>query len=188
MTPQDRTSHYLQGQFLVATPYLSDPQFHGGVIYLCDHNESGALGVMINRPLDISLGEILEQLDMDGAELEEPVFDGGPVQPERGFVLHPPGRAWVNTAAVVEGVMLTTSRDILQAIGEEVGPERFRVALGYAGWSEGQLENELASNAWLTCPATPDLLFETDWSQLYAAVLQRLGIKLDQLSESVGHA
>lgn len=188
MTTPDRTPQYLQGHFLVATPYLGDPQFHGGVIYLCDHNKDGALGVMVNRPLDISLGEILEQLDMDGAELEEPVFDGGPVQPERGFVLHPPGRAWANTTAVEEGIMLTTSRDILQAIGEDAGPERFRVTLGYAGWGEGQLESELASNAWLTCPATPDLLFDTDWSQLYSAVLRRLGINLNQLSESVGHA
>ncbi|MDX1635561.1 MAG: YqgE/AlgH family protein [Marinobacter sp.] len=188
MTAQTRAAHYLRGQFLLATPFLEDPRFHGGVIYLCEHNEDGALGVMINRPLDISLGEILEQLDMDGAELEEPVFEGGPVQPERGFVLHPPGRTWVNTAAVADGVMLTTSRDILQAIGEDAGPEHFRVALGYAGWGEGQLEGELASNAWLTCPATPDLLFKTEWSQLHGAVLRRLGINLNQLSETVGHA
>ncbi len=188
MSSPDRSPHYLQGQFLVATPYLGDPRFHGGVVYLCDHNEDGALGVMINRPLDISLGEILEQLDMDGGELDQPVFGGGPVQPERGFVLHPQGSSWLNTAVVTGEVMLTTSRDILQAIGEGEGPERYRVALGYAGWGEGQLEDELAGNAWLTCPATPDLLFDTDWPDLYAAILRRLGINLNQLSESVGHA
>lgn len=187
MTTRDRTPQSLQGHFLVATPYLGDPRFHGGVIYLCEHNGDGALGVMVNRPLDISLGEILEQLDMDGGELEEPVFGGGPVQPERGFVLHQPGRQWVNTVAVAEGIRLTTSRDILQAIGEGEGPGQFRVALGYAGWGEGQLEEELAGNAWLTCPAGPELLFHTDWSQLYSAVLRRLGISLNQLSERVGH-
>lgn len=185
---ENDTSQSLRGHFLIATPYLGDPQFQGGVIYLCEHSGDGALGLMVNRPLDVSLGDILEQLDMDGDGLSDPVYSGGPVQIERGFVLHDPSARWQNTAAVGDGIQLTTSRDILTAIAAGEGPGHFLVMLGYAGWGEGQLETELASNAWLTCPATPDLLFDTPWSQRYGAVLKRIGVDLNQLSESVGHA
>ncbi|MBS3804297.1 MAG: YqgE/AlgH family protein [Oleiphilaceae bacterium] len=178
----------LKGYFLLASPYLADPRFHGGVVFLCDHNEGGALGVIINRPLDIHLGEILEQLDLDGGELDEPVYSGGPVQPERGFVFHGPSTSWLNTTAVSEDVMLTTSRDILGAIGLDEGPSRYLVALGYAGWSEGQLEAELASSDWLACPGSAELLFETEASHRYQAILKRLGIDLNQLSNAIGHA
>ncbi|MBD3658263.1 MULTISPECIES: YqgE/AlgH family protein [Marinobacter] len=188
MTASRHSPNSLRDHFLVASPYLDDPRFHGGVIYLCEHTEEGALGLLINRPLDIHLGEILEQLDLDGGELDMPVFSGGPVQPERGFVLHGPQTSWQNTAPVSSEVMLTTSRDILAAIGADNGPEEFRVALGYSGWGEGQLEDELASNAWLTCPATTDILFRTPWQDCYGAVLALMGIDLNQLSESVGHA
>ncbi|MEC7433141.1 MAG: YqgE/AlgH family protein, partial [Pseudomonadota bacterium] len=133
-------------------------------------------------------GEILEQLDMHGGELDLPVYTGGPVQPERGFVLHSPGRQWKNTARVTDGVFLTTSRDILESIGRDEGPESFLVALGYSGWGEGQLEEELGSNAWLTCPASTDILFRTPADQRYQAVLRLMGIDLNQLSDSVGHA
>lgn len=184
----NETGQSLRGYFLIATPYLGDPRFQGGVIYLCEHSEDGALGLMVNRPLEVSLGDILSQLDMDSEDITDPVFSGGPVQMERGFVLHDPSVGWQNTAAVEDGVQLTTSRDILTAIAAGAGPDHYLVMLGYSGWGEGQLESELASNAWLTCPATPDLLFETPWALRYGAVLKRIGVDLNQLSESVGHA
>jgi len=188
MTASKHSPNSLRHHFLVASPYLADPRFHGSVIYLCEHSDEGALGLMINQPLDIHLGEILEQLDMHGGELDLPVFSGGPVEPERGFVLHPPGTSWQNTAEVTDDVLLTTSRDVLAGIGQNRGPEEFLVALGYAGWSEGQLEEELNSNSWLTCPATTDILFRTPWEDRYKAVLKLIGIDLNQLSESIGHA
>lgn len=188
MTASKHSPNSLRHHFLVASPYLDDPRFHGAVIYLCEHSDDGALGLMINHPLDIHLGEILEQLDMEGGELDLPVFSGGPVQPERGFVLHSPGTTWHNTAQVTNDVMLTTSRDILEGIGCDEGPEAFLVALGYAGWGEGQLESELGSNSWLTCPANTDILFRTPWDKRYEAVLKLIGIDLNQLSESIGHA
>lgn len=188
MTASRHSPNSLRDHFLIASPYLQDPRFHGCVVYLCEHSEEGALGLMVNRPLDIQLGEILEQLDMDGEELDWPVYSGGPVQPERGFVLHSPASTWQTTASVSERVMLTTSKDILAAIGAGEGPDDYLVALGYAGWGEGQLEEELASNSWLTCPADPTILFHTSWEERYAAVLARIGIDLNQLSESIGHA
>ncbi|PCM43943.1 YqgE/AlgH family protein [Marinobacter sp. ANT_B65] len=179
----------LRHHFLVASPYLEDPRFHGAVIYICEHSSDGALGLMINQPLDIHLGEILEQLDLQGGELDLPVFSGGPVETERGFVLHSPGDAsWQNTAQISDDVMLTTSRDILAGIGHNEGPDAFLMALGYSGWGEGQLEEELGSNAWLTCPATTDILFRTPWAERYSAVLRLIGVDLNQLSETVGHA
>lgn len=193
-TESATTSHrqgqgqHLAGHFLVATPYLGDPQFHGGVVYLCEHTDDGALGLLINRPLDVPLGEILEQLDMEGGELDSPVYSGGPVEQERGFVLHTPEHRWQGTEGVTEDVCLTTSRDILASIGADEGPEQFLVALGYAGWVSGQLEAELASNAWLVCPASNDLLFQHHWQERYAAVLARMGIDLNQLSDAIGHA
>lgn len=188
MTASRESPNSLRNQFLVASPYLQDPRFHGAVIYLCEHSDEGALGLMVNQPLDIHLGEILEQLDMEGGELNVPVFSGGPVQPERGFVLHTPERSWQNTAEVTRDIWMTTSRDVLSDIGRGSGPEQYLVCLGYAGWSEGQLEEELASNAWLNCPATPGLLFQTPSSGLYQAVLNAIGVDINQLSESVGHA
>lgn len=188
MTKEAGLPDNLRDHFLVASPYLQDPRFHGAVVYLCEHSDEGALGLTVNRPLDIHLGEILEQLDLDGGELDLPVFSGGPVQPERGFVLHTPDSEWQHTATVSPSVQLTTSRDILEAIGIGEGPETFLVCLGYAGWDSGQLEDELSSNAWLTCPATQELLLGTPWEQRYEAVLRHMGVDLKQLSESVGHA
>ncbi|WP_166266856.1 YqgE/AlgH family protein [Marinobacter caseinilyticus] len=188
MRTTNETPPSLGGHLLIATPYLGDPRFHGAIVFLCDHSEAGALGVMINRPLDISLGEILEQLDMDGGELDCPVYSGGPVEQERGFVLHTPAAQWQTTSEVAAGIRLTTSKDVLTSIGRGEGPSHYLVALGYAGWSEGQLEAELAGNAWLTCPATTDLVFETPCEKRYAAVLAHLGIDLNQLSDSIGHA
>lgn len=188
MTASKESPHSLRNQFLVASPFLEDPRFHGAVIYLCEHSDEGALGLTVNQPLDIQLGEVLEQLDMDGEELDLPVYAGGPVQPERGFVLHSPDARWQSTADVTDQVWLTTSRDVLADIGAGIGPEDYLVCLGYAGWSEGQLEEELSSSAWLTCPATTDILFHTPASERYKAVLTAIGVDINQLSDSVGHA
>ncbi len=188
MTASRQSPNSLRNQFLIASPYLQDPRFHGAVIYLCEHSDEGALGLTINQPLDIQLGEILEQLDMNGDELDVPVYGGGPVQPERGFVLHTPNHQWQSTAEVTDQIWLTTSRDVLSDIGAGEGPEKYLVCLGYAGWSEGQLEEELASNAWLTCPATTEILFDTDYAERYQAVLKAIGVDINQLSEFIGHA
>lgn len=188
MTASKHPEYNLKHHFLVASPWLEDPRFRGSVIYVCEHSDDGALGLVVNDPLDIHLGEILEQLDMRGGELDLPVFCGGPVEPERGFVLHPPKTNWQNTAKVTDDVMLTTSRDILAGIGQGDGPDQFLVALGYSGWGGGQLEDELGSNAWLTCQASTDILFGTPWNERYKAVLQLIGIDLNQLSETIGHA
>ena len=188
MSEHQQPLQNLKDHFLVASPWLGDPNFHGGIVYICDHGDDGTFGLLINQPLDVSLGEILEQLDMDGGHLEVPVFAGGPVQQERGFVLHPPGGDWQSSVAVSDCIQVTTSRDILQAIGNDAGPERYLVALGYAGWSAGQLEEELAGNAWLACTASDVLLFDTPWQDRYKSVLARMGIDPGQLDQSVGHA
>lgn len=188
MTEQEREPGSLRNHFLVASPYLADPRFHGAVVYICDHTREGALGLVVNQPLDVSLGEILDQLDMPGGHLDEPVFGGGPVQPERGFVLHPPATGWQNTAAISDSIQLTTSRDILTAIGADQGPPRFVVVLGYSGWSEGQLEEELSGNAWLSCTADASLLFDTPWQERYEKALRLIGVDMNQLSQSTGHA
>lgn len=178
----------LRNRLLVASPYLQDPGFHGTVIYMCEHSTDGAMGLVINRPLEISVGEVLEQLDMDGVDVTEPVYSGGPVQPERGFVLHRPFGEWQSSMAVTDQLTMTTSRDILQAIGCGEGPSEFLMALGYSGWSEGQLEEELNGSSWLVCPANHDVLFRIDSEQRYAEVLRMMGIDLNQLTDTVGHA
>lgn len=188
MSDTANTTDNFRNHFLVASPWMGDPRFHGAVIYVCEHSAEGALGLTVNQPLDIHLGEILEQLDMHGGELDLPVFAGGPVQTERGFVLHNPGQRWQHTAEVTADIWLTTSRDILADIGAAKGPDEFLVALGYAGWGDGQLEAELGGNTWLTCPASPDLLFRTPWNRRYQAVLASMGIDINQLSETIGHA
>ena len=178
----------LQNHFLVASPYLEDPRFHGALIYLCEHSSEGALGLVINRPMDLTLGDILEQMDLDGAERNDMVFHGGPVQQERGFVLHGSGHRWQHTAEVSADVSLTTSRDILVDLGEGEGPEHYLLALGYSGWGEGQLEDELGGDAWLTCPAEASILFHTRWQDRYNAALKLIGIDLNQLTGGAGHA
>ncbi|TBW54857.1 YqgE/AlgH family protein [Marinobacter halodurans] len=178
----------LRNRLLVASPYLEDPGFHGTVIFMCEHNDEGAMGLVINRPLDISVGEVLEQLDMDGVEITQPVYAGGPVQPERGFILHRPFGEWQSSMAITDQLTMTTSRDILEAIGIGEGPSEFLMALGYSGWSSGQLEEELNTSSWLVCPAHHDLLFRVESDQRYAEVLRTMGIDLNQLTDTVGHA
>ena len=182
---------YLTNQFLIAMPTLADPNFFQTVTYISEHNASGALGLVINRPLDLSLGQLLEHLEIatDRPDLAAlPVYQGGPVQPEQGFVIHSPAGQWGATLHVTEHIGITTSRDILQAVARGEGPQYLLVTLGYAGWGPGQLEQEMADNAWLSTPADSDILFHKPSDQRWAAAAALLGIDLNLLSAHVGHA
>ncbi len=181
----------LRNHFLIAMPALDDPNFFHTVTYICEHNDEGALGIVINRPTDITLGEMLTQLSLD-AELQVDttinVFEGGPVQQENGFLLHTPLGQWNASLPVTEQIALTTSKDILEAIAQGAGPQRFLVALGYAGWGPGQLEEEMAANAWLSGPASAEILFDTPAEQRWQAAAALLGVDLRLLSSESGHA
>lgn len=183
---------YLSGQFLIAMPAMADPNFDRTVTYVCEHNEDGALGIIVNRPTGMSLGEILDQMDLqaaDSALAGQPVLQGGPVQPERGFVIHDDGGAgFSSTLAVPDGLKVTTSRDILVAMAEGHGPPRAVIALGYAGWGAGQLEAEMAANAWLTVPATADIIFSVPFERRWEAAAALLGVNIAALSPEAGHA
>jgi putative transcriptional regulator len=177
--------------FLIAMPNMVDPNFAGTLTYICDHNPDGALGVVVNRPIELNLGTLFEQIGipLDNPALnEQPVYFGGPVQIERGFVLHRPVGAWNSTLNVHDRVGLTTSKDILEACGRREGPGQMMVTLGYAGWSAGQLETEIKQNAWLTVEADPAVIFELPPEQRFAAAMQILGIDLAMLSDEAGHA
>lgn len=182
----------LTNQFLMSMPHLSDDHFTQTLIYVCDHTEQGAMGIVINRPLDMSLKEILNHLEIDCSRLgerREPVFDGGPVSTERGFIIHSPTEEeWSSSYAVTDEVSLSTSLDILESIAAGEGPERFVVALGYAGWSAGQLEEELAANHWLSCPADLDILFNTQADERLKQAAGLLGVDLSLLTSQAGHS
>ena len=183
--------HSLTDHFLIAMPSLKDPNFFHGVTYICEHNAEGALGIMINRPLDIELGEVLGQMKIQ-SELPEvqhmPILLGGPVQCERGFVLHKPLGQWEATLDVTGDIGLTSSRDILEAIARGEGPERCLIALGYAGWAPGQLEQEMTENAWLSVPADERIIFETPYAQRWEAAAALTGVDIKRLSSDIGHA
>lgn len=181
----------LTHHFLIAMPSMTDPHFARSLTYICEHNEQGALGVVVNRPIDMTLRALFEQIEIplrDDARADLPVYFGGPVQVDRGFVLHRPAGAWQSTLSVNRDVGLTTSRDVLQAVGEGKGPDQILVSLGYAGWAPGQLEQELSQNAWLTVPADVDLIFNLPAERRFAAAMDLLGIDLTRLSDDVGHA
>ncbi len=181
----------LRDHFLIAMPNLEDGRFFHSVIYLCEHNDEGAMGLVINRPLDLSLGEILAQMEIEcGRECvaDQPVFLGGPVQCERGFVVHRPHLGWESMLAVSDDIAITSSRDILQAIAAGEGPEETLVALGYAGWGQGQLEQELVDNAWFSVPADRRILFETPVAERWRAAAELGGIDPNLLSGEIGHA
>ena len=185
-----RISDSLRDHLLIATPALSEGFFARTVTYLCEHGESGAMGIVINQPLEVRLGEILEHLEITCADdlTEETVFAGGPVQIDHGFVLHNGSQAWDSSLKVSESVWLTTSRDILKAIGASEGPPQHIVALGYAGWEAGQLEEELAQNSWLTVPADSDILFDTPYPDRLKAAGRKLGFDISLMSGEAGHA
>jgi putative transcriptional regulator len=181
----------LTNQFLIAMPSLADPNFHRTVTFLCAHNSEGAMGIVINRPLSLSLGEIFAHMEipLSGSDVHTMrVCQGGPVQKERGFVIHRPPGSWDAVLPVGEDVAVATSRDILTAIASGEGPEEIVVALGYAGWGAGQLERELGENAWLSVPASTDILFEAPFEKRWEMAVQMLGVDLSRLSGDAGHA
>ncbi len=181
----------LTNQLLIAMPALRDPNFARGVAFLCQHGEDGAMGLMINRLSEYRLGDVLAQMNMhsDLADvIDAPVLIGGPVQPERGFVLHSPAGDWESSFRISDRISVTTSRDILVAIAEGKGPRHAVVTLGYSGWSPGQLEQELCDNHWLTAPANEQVLFETPLDERWEAAAGIVGINLFQLASYAGHA
>ena len=181
----------LTQQFLIAMPAMSDPHFAKTLTFICEHNDQGALGVVVNRPIDLTLHALLEQIEItptSDAAKSILVHYGGPVQMDRGFVLHSPVGTWQSTLAVGDHIGLTTSKDILQAAARGEGPSQMLVTLGYAGWAPGQLEHEMAQNAWLTVEADARILFDTPAERRYDASLKLLGIDLAMLSDAAGHA
>ena len=182
---------FLTNHFLIAMPALEDPNFFHTVTYICEHNTEGALGLVINRPLDMRLTEVLQHMKLQNTSPDagqKAIHLGGPVQQNRGFVLHNPLGDWEATLKVTDRIGITSSNDILKALASESGPETYLVALGYAGWGAGQLEQELADNAWLNGPADPEILFNTADDERWNAAAASLGIDLDLLSSDTGHA
>ena len=181
----------LSNQFLIAMPGLQDPHFSHTVTLICQHNQEGAMGLLINRPTPMNLGDLAAQL---GIELGDPdmtnvpIYHGGPVQPEQGFVLHSPQGEWDSTMEISKDLAMTVSQDIIEAIAHGLGPENFLIALGYAGWGAGQLEDELAANSWLNGPADKHIIFDTSVDERWDTAAKLLGIELSLLSTEVGHA
>ncbi len=181
----------LADHFLIAMPALADPNFARGVTLICQHDQGGAMGLTINRPSDFTFGDVFEQMDLvtDVQGLAgRPVLLGGPVQPDRGFVLHDDPREWGSTLRFGHGLAVSTSRDILEALARGDGPARCLLALGYAGWTAGQLEQELGENAWLTVPASQAIIFDTPLESRWSAAARSLGVDLSLLSDGAGHA
>ena len=198
--PADIPTPHLTHHFLIAMPSLEDSVFERSVVYVCEHSPHGALGLIINKPTDLSLPSLFERIELNfGREdlREMPVFLGGPVQTERGFVLHDPMRGadeaseesgYASTLRIPGGLDMTTSKDVLEALASGVGPRRVLVTLGYASWSEGQLESELADNSWLTVAADAALIFEMPVAQRYDGALGLLGLEAWRLAPQAGHA
>lgn len=187
------TTGYLEDQFLIAMPQLTDPYFANTVTYLWRHNEEGALGIVINKPLQASVADIFAELDIvcsvgEGPFQQEHVLAGGPVERDKGFIIHDAGRNWESSIEVTPDITICTSRTILQDIAQGKGPQNYLVALGCAGWEAGQLEQEISENAWLTAPANADLLFSRDYATKADAAAALLGIDLQQISPEAGHS
>ena len=191
----------LTNHFLIAMPGLQDMAFARSVVYLCEHSERGALGLIINKPTDINLQKLFDKVEMSlgRADLvQQPVMQGGPVQTERGFVLHDPlvwgedgtekEAVYASTLAIPGGLEMTTSKDVLEALAEGAGPRRLLITLGYSAWGEGQLESEIAENAWLTVGADQSVIFETPIHERYDRALALLGVQAWMLSPEAGHA
>lgn len=185
------TSTSLANQLLVALPSLADPNFARAVALICQYDEDGAMGVVVNRPSEFTLGDVFEQMgiETDDAELSaQPVLAGGPVHAERGFVLHDGEKEWDSSLVIGEGLYVTTSRDVLEAMARGEGPARSTVALGCAGWGAGQLEYELTENSWLTVPADAELLFATPLEARWQAAAGRIGVDMTRVADYSGNA
>ncbi|HDZ56870.1 MAG TPA: YqgE/AlgH family protein [Pseudomonas xinjiangensis] len=185
------TPTYLTHHFLIAMPHIADPRFVHSLIYLCDHTDQGAMGLVVNQLSGLSMSDILEQtspeLDVPADIAERPVYNGGPMQTERGFVLHCGQHQW-EASLDLGPLQLTTSRDILFDMARGLGPEESLVALGYASWDPGQLDQELTDNVWLSCPADHNILFNLPSDQRLGAAAKSLGIDLNLLTSQAGHA
>ncbi len=186
----DTTPEHLTHQLLIAMPNQAGSYFAETVTYMCEHNDDGALGIVVNQPLEVTVCELLESLELPtgGADPERLVLRGGPVQTERGFILHSDDLAYPASSAIGNGLMLSTAQEVLEAIGSGHAPERYLVALGYAGWAGGQLEGELAANAWLTCPSSHELLFDVPFEDRVERAAQTLGFDFRLMSTQIGHA
>jgi putative transcriptional regulator len=185
----------LTNHFLIAMPNMADPYFAKTLTYVCEHNDQGALGIVVNRPIDMTLQALFERLSLklkDHAFADTPIYFGGPVQTDRGFVLHLPAGEWQATIKVTAGkdgaIGLTTSRDILEAVGRGEGPSKMLVSLGYAGWSAGQIEHELKQNAWLTVEAKDAIIFDLPPDERLVAAMNLLGLDYARLADQAGHA
>lgn len=181
---------YLQNHFLIAMPSIADQNFYHSVLYLCEHNENGAVGIIVNRPTTITLMDVLADMKIsvqDDIVKHIPVLYGGPVHQERGFVIHRPKGDWRSTLTATTDICITTSRDILEALAIHQGPTEVLVALGCTAWEPGQLEQELLANSWLNVPADPAIIFETPFELRYTEAAGKLGIDFTNLSGDVGH-
>ncbi|MGS2742009.1 YqgE/AlgH family protein [Halomonas sp. LS-001] len=182
----------LKHHFLLAMPHMEDTHFASSLVYLCDHDDNGCMGVIVNRTLEITLDALFDQLSLGGERSlhrNAPVYYGGPMHKDRGFILHRGNsQAWDSSIQVNDDIALTTSMDILQALANNTGPEHFLICLGCAGWDVGQLENELKENTWLTVDAAPSVLFETPPAERLSAAAGILGVDLNLMTRDAGHA
>ncbi len=181
----------LQHHFLIAMPALSDSFFHHAVVYICEHDTQGAMGLIVNKPTQVMLPELLSHLDIENTTstiTKIPVLFGGPVQKGQGMVIHNSPEEWKTTLALSDSLFLTTSIDILEKIGSENGPEKSLITLGYSGWDAGQLEQEIAENHWLTVPADERLIFDTPADKLWQEAAKLLGVDINLMPDSIGHA
>ncbi len=188
---QHSSDGYLQHQFLIAMPDMADPNFAKSVTLLCQHNEEGAIGITINRLSGFTLGEVLRQLDINCEDEDicsQMVLEGGPVSPEHGFVIHPPMEGFDSSIRINDEIMVTTSRDVLSAIAKRQEPHEYLVALGYAGWGDGQLESEMRQNAWLAVQADKAILFESPIQSRWENAIGKLGVNIERLHGIGGHA
>ena len=181
----------LTNHFLIAMPQLNGSYFGKSVIYMWQHGEDGALGIVVNLPLQLKLKEIFSQLEIS-VQLpesgEEPVLSGGPVETDKGFILHDDQRNWASTLHITDDISITTSKDILDDISRGEGPENYLVALGCAGWSAGQLEQEITGNSWVTCPASKDIIFSREFTRKPDMAAATLGFNMAQMTTDVGHS
>ena len=181
----------LHNQLLIAMPGMLDPNFSSTVTFICEHNSDGALGIIINRPMSLKLGGLLNQMDVHDADenaASTPVLNGGPVAPERGFVLHDSSEKYESTIVVSSDIQLTLSRDVLDSIATGSGPDKSLVALGYAGWQPGQLEYEMLQNTWLNVPASKEIIFDVPFGNRWSSAANSLGVDISRISPDAGHA
>jgi putative transcriptional regulator len=181
----------LNNQLLIAMPSLLDPAFGKTVVYVCEHNSQGAVGLIINRPLNYQLSYVFDQMDIkatSSSSQEKPLMFGGPIQPERGFVIHRPMGVWRSSLNIDDDVTVTTSNDIIHAIANGSGPQDALVTLGYAGWAENQLEQEVVDNSWLVCPFSPKILYNTPFERRWEVAAEILGVNIHFISSGEGHA